>query len=389
MNKFAQKSAIRSLITPLLVIGLLSTFLPVYAAETALPDWTIGPFARPANAQPVIRPNPDSVFTCPMRGGEIHWETRHTFNPAAVVKDEQIFLLYRAEGDDGKKQIGGYASRGGLAWSSDGIRFTTKPEPVLFPAEDSQQEHEWTGGCEDPRIAERKDGLFVVLYTQYTGLKSEGHYGAWRLGLASSTNLTEWTKHGSPFAGTRFENLRTKSAAIVHEVKDGHLVAAKINGTYWMYFGERAVNVATSDDLLTWKPLENDQGKLLEVMKTRPGYFDSNLTEVGPQIIRTDKGIVMIYNGKNDKKSGDPELPGGIYACGQALFSLDDPTKLITRLDKPFFQPELPWEKTGQYGAGTTFAEGLVYYNNTWFLYYGCADTFVGVAMARQAAAAQ
>jgi predicted GH43/DUF377 family glycosyl hydrolase len=85
---------------------------------------------------------------------KIHWETRHTFNPAAVVKDEQIFLLYRAEDDTGQRKIGGHTSRGGLAWSSDGIRFTTQPEPVLFPAEDNQQEHEWTGGCEDPRIAE-------------------------------------------------------------------------------------------------------------------------------------------------------------------------------------------------------------------------------------------
>jgi predicted GH43/DUF377 family glycosyl hydrolase len=51
-------------------------------------------------------------------------------------------------------------------------------------------------------------------------------------------------------------------------------------------------------------------------------------------------------------------------------------------LEKPFFQPELPWERTGQYAAGTTFAEGLVYYKNRWLLYYGCADTFVGVAIA-------
>ncbi|NBQ48911.1 MAG: hypothetical protein EBU33_10745 [Sphingobacteriia bacterium] len=69
------------------------------------------------------------------------------------------------------------------------------------------------------------------------------------------------------------------------------------------------------------------------------------------------------------------------YSGGQALFSATDPTKLLDRTDVPFIKPELPWEKSGQYQAGTTFIEGLVLFRNQWLLYYGCADTFVGVAM--------
>ena len=44
--------------------------------------------------------------------------------------------------------------------------------------------------------------------------------------------------------------------------------------------------------------------------------------------------------------------------------------------------PVMPYEKTGQYAAGTTFAEGLVYFHDQWFLYYGCADSLVAVATA-------
>ncbi|QMV17751.1 hypothetical protein GOB94_02835 [Granulicella sp. 5B5] len=40
------------------------------------------------------------------------------------------------------------------------------------------------------------------------------------------------------------------------------------------------------------------------------------------------------------------------------------------------------FERTGQYAAGTTFAEGLVPFNGRWFLYYGTEDSFVGVATA-------
>jgi beta-1,2-mannosidase len=54
---------------------------------------------------------------------------------------------------------------------------------------------------------------------------------------------------------------------------------------------------------------------------------------------------------------------------------------LLSRPGKPFFKPEKPWEQSGQYAAGTTFAEGLVFFQDKWFLYYGCADSRVGVAV--------
>jgi len=51
-------------------------------------------------------------------------------------------------------------------------------------------------------------------------------------------------------------------------------------------------------------------------------------------------------------------------------------------LPRPFIKPELPWEKSGQYKAGTTFLEGLTYFNGKFYLYYGTADTYVGLATA-------
>ena len=65
------------------------------------------------------------------------------------------------------------------------------------------------------------------------------------------------------------------------------------------------------------------------------------------------------------------------------MFSLNDPTKLVTRLDKPYFIPEASFEKSGQYPSGTVFTEGLVYFHAKWFLYYGCADSRVAVAVYR------
>ncbi len=88
----------------------------------------------------------------------------------------------------------------------------------------------------------------------------------------------------------------------------------------------------------------------------------------------------MLYNGKNDPTHGDAKLGPNAYAAGLATFDPNNPAHLLTRTEDPILKPEQPFEKTGQYAAGTTFAEGLVHFRNRWFLYYGCADSAVGVA---------
>jgi predicted GH43/DUF377 family glycosyl hydrolase len=98
----------------------------------------------------------------------------------------------------------------------------------------------------------------------------------------------------------------------------------------------------------------------------------------------TDKGIMLIYNGKNAlNEDADPALPKGMYSVGKIIFDKNDPEKVISRSDTSFLRPTLPHEITGQYTAGTTFAEGMVYFQNKWFLYYGTADSFVGVAISK------
>jgi predicted GH43/DUF377 family glycosyl hydrolase len=249
------------------------------------------------------------------------------------------------------------------------------PAPVLYPANDSQTDREWPGGCEDPRLVEAPDGTYVIVYTQWN--RKIG-----RAAVATSKDLVTWVKHGPAFDkayGGKYANLRDKSASIVTHLQNGRLIAAKINGKYWMYWGEGTIHFATSDNLIDWQPVEDSSGNLLTALGTRPGKFDSDLAEGGPPPVLTADGIVVLYNGKNRDSS---DVAGGAYSGGQALFSATDPTKLVDRLDHPFYKPEMDWERTGQYAAGTTFIEGLVAFKGRWFLYYGCADTFVAVAVA-------
>jgi predicted GH43/DUF377 family glycosyl hydrolase len=98
----------------------------------------------------------------------------------------------------------------------------------------------------------------------------------------------------------------------------------------------------------------------------------------------TKAGIVVLYNGKNAEQGGDPKLGANAYAAGEALFDGRDPARLLEQPAAPVLEPEMPYEKTGQYAAGTTFAEGLVLFHGQWFLYYGCADSFVAVVTAKR-----
>lgn len=371
----------------LLIITMLN-ILNVSSAqpENKLPSWAFGTFERPKNANPLIEPNEASTFNCPMTQKRITWEFADTFNPAAVVKDGKIHVLYRAE-DNPKAGIGGRTSRIGHGISSDGIHIDTRDSvPVMYPDECYiSKKYEWNGGCEDPRVvAAINNGrtIYVMTYTSW-------NYKCPRLSIATSYDLKHWTKYGPAFGrayGGKFKDMVCKSGSIVTKVINGVQQAIKvpINGKeqYLMYWGEQWICAATSDDLITWTPIVDNQKELRYLIKPRKGHFDSMLTECGPPAIMTDNGIIVFYNGKNSPDSnGDKKYAANTYAAGQVLFDKNDPLKVLDRLDKPFFYPTTSFERSGQYAAGTVFIEGLVYFQSKWFLYYGCADSKVGVAI--------
>lgn len=355
-------------------------FIPFWSngqsANNLLPDWAFGGFVR-AEINPVISPDSTVFFNDPMTGKPVAWESDNTFNPGAIIKNGKVIVLYRAEDNSGKV-IGFHTSRVGYAESDDGIIFKRKSTPVLFPANDSQKEFDGPGGCEDPRVAVTQNGLYVLFYTEWNRKLP-------RLGVATSKDLIHWKKHGPVFEKAfngKFFNMATKSASILTKVIENKQVIAKINGKYWMYWGEHHVYAATSSNLVDWQPVLNKNGKLKELISPRKGYFDSDLTECGPPALVTKRGILLFYNGKNKSgKDGDLRYNPDSYCAGQVLFDSKDPSKPIARLDVPYLRPMEPFEKSGQYANGTVFTEGMVFFKKKWFLYYGCADSRVGVAI--------
>ena len=131
------------------------------AADLKLPfgNW------RRASDTPILSPQGDG------------WQSAGTFNPAVVMDNGKIVMLYRAQDTHG-------TSRLGYAESADGIHFTRRPEPVLS----AETAYEKDGGVEDPRLVKFSD----TFYLTYTGYNTKDA----QLCLATSHDLIHWERKG-------------------------------------------------------------------------------------------------------------------------------------------------------------------------------------------------
>jgi beta-1,2-mannosidase len=309
--------------------GVLSLGLLASQSGQQLP---FGTWHRLTDA-PVLSPAGDS------------WQSAGTFNPAVIDATGKIVMLYRAQDKQG-------TSRLGYAESTDGIHFTRRDEPVLSPTES----YEKNGGVEDPRLVQFGDTYYLT-YTGYNKTDAQ-------LCLATSKDLIHWERKGVIIPAN-------KGNWNVKWTKSGAIVPQKIDGKYWMYFlGTSGDNkdqggLAYSEDLMHWT-----EATKTPVLPVRPGQFDSRVAEPGPAPIFTQNGIVLVYNGADDKL---------VYRTGVAIFDRKDPRKLLWRSEQPIFQPEKDWEKVGQV-PNVVFVEGMVKQQGRYLFYYGGADKYVGVA---------
>jgi len=267
----------------------------------------------------------------------LSYEKECTYNPCAIVHEKKVFLIYRAE-----EQYNNYISTLCLATSEDGYKFTKyKNNPIIWPTSSEEEK-----GCEDPRITKIED-TFYLTYTAYESYdKKKGNKIS--LALATSKDLIHWVKHGS----------------ILQNVKSGYIYPKKINGEYLMFVGDLNIDIARSKNLKDWKLDEK------HFLKPRKSYFDSKLVEVGPPFIEISDKLIMIYNSANNDI---------IYSPSFLVLDKKNPTKILYRHNKPIMTPDKQFELFGKVN-NVIFAEGIVKFKNKYFLYYGGADKYVGVA---------
>jgi len=299
--------------------------------------------AERLSEQPVLKPS------------AIPWTAAGSFNPTAVTLKGKTVLLFRARDI---RQV----SRIGYAESSDGLHFKIDTQPVMAP----EAAYEKGGGVEDPRVL-RIGTTYHMTYTGYNLHDAQ-------LCMATSTDLRHWKRQGIVLPAY-------KGAWVTGWTKSGAIVPQQIGGKWWMYYlGTRRdtdgkerdyMGLASSTDLLHWADATTQP-----VLDRRPGAFDSRVMEPGPPPVMTPAGILLLYNGADDKL---------VYGPGWVLFDKEDPGRVVARCTQPFILPKLVWERVGAV-PNVIFLEGAVPRSPDpldLIGYYGGADRYTGAMRLR------
>ncbi len=315
---------------------------------------------------PILKPNPEN-----------EWESLVVCNPGAWYDGIRFYLLYRAAGNDEAHTI-----RFGLAVSDDGFHFTrVSDQPVFSPLEGNFD----GGGVEDPRIVKFGDYYYVTYAFRPF---PPGQY--WK--FAHDVVLTPDYGESAPMFVS--ENLGNTALACTKDFKDwkrlGRLTSPclddrdvilfpeKINGQFVLlhrpkqYIGEEynvkypSIWVKFSDDMLNW---EDKKSHLL--LAGREGSWEEKIGGSAPPL-KTEAGWLVLYHGVEN---------GGLgyYRVGALLLDLDNPLKIIGKTPHAILEPEFSYEIDGFY-KGCVFPGGNIIKDDLLYVYYGCADRYVGAA---------
>jgi predicted GH43/DUF377 family glycosyl hydrolase len=283
-----------------------------------------------------------------LSAGDWPYPVNAVFNPAAAVVGDETVLLARVEDLRGISHLSVARSANGV----DGWRIAD--EPLLAPRAGIETEM-W--GFEDARAvwADELD-RFVITCTAY-GPAGPAVY------LATTADFSSVERRGIVV------NPDDKNAAILPE---------RVRGKWILFhrpttgFAHPGISLSRSADLVSWSPPE-------AVMQPRQGaWWDSLRIGIGPPLLKTEHGWLLVYHGVKETVSG------ALYRLGVALLDLDEPTRVIGRGPNWILGPLETYERVGDV-PNALFACGLVHEPDTGELrlYYGAADTSIGLATAK------
>lgn len=292
------------------------------------------------------------------------WESRATFNTAALYEDGKVHFVYRALGDSDLSVLG-------YATSSDGVTIDERSEePIYLPREPwetpggnrfkSFADHFASGGgyggVEDPRITKVDDTIYMT-YVAFDG------YSPPRVALTSMPVedflKRNWDKWSTPKLISP-PGMVNKNAVIFPE---------KINGKY-MIIHRVYPNILI--DVVDNLDFNDDYLRGHYFIPPRKTHWDSKKIGAGAPPILTKDGWLFIYQSVGYQ---DP----GRYKIGAMVLDKDDPTKVLYRANNPIVSPDENYENDG-FKAGVVYPCGAVVKDNNLFVYYGGADTVVCAA---------
>ncbi|HBB49645.1 TPA: hypothetical protein DEQ22_01400 [Candidatus Nomurabacteria bacterium] len=279
------------------------------------------------------------------------WEAKATFNPGALYLKNTTHILYRALSEDNTSSIG-------YAGTKDGVSVDARySEPAYIPREDFEMKKVSGGnsGCEDPRLTKIGKKIYMC-YTAFDGI------GPARVAVTSISEknflLRNW-KWEKPVVITPggFDD------------KDTCIFPEKTNGKYFIL--HRVENEICGDYLKSLNFKKEIVKKCIRILGPRINTWDSFKVGICAPPLKTKYGWLLLYHGVSKNHN--------TYRIGAVLLDMNDPAIILARTTDPIFEPEEPYETTGIIN-NVVFPCGMVEKDGLLYIYYGAADTVVGVA---------
>jgi predicted GH43/DUF377 family glycosyl hydrolase len=270
------------------------------------------------------------------------------FNPGApLLPDGTTLLLCRVEDRRGHSHLTVARSINGVDnWQIE-PRPTFRADPEQFP------EELW--GVEDPRVTYVPElRKYAIVYTAFT-----------RDGPGVSLALTK-----------DFHEFERYGVIMPPEDKDAALLPYRIDGQWALI--HRPVSAPRAHMWLSYSLDLRHWGNHKLMLEARRGaWWDANKIGLSPPAIETPQGWLVIYHGVRNTAAGS------IYRLGLALFDLHAPEHCVMRGDEWIFGPQETYEQRGDvdnvvFPCGYTLAPD----GDTLRIYYGAADTSIGLATA-------
>ncbi len=307
---------------------------------------------RPA-CNPILTPIP-----------EHNWESRQTFNPAALLAEERVHLLYRAIGEDGVSRLGYACTINGTTIEERLSRpvYTClqvkaeRVESLPYGGFSYSSGGSWAG-CEDPRLTRVGDTVHMF-FVAFDG------YNIPRL----ATTSIDYEDFARKRWGWRPARIISKPGVID---KSGCVLPEKVRGQYVVFhrvFPNILIDFLDSLDFQDSQYLEGRYS-----INVRRGCWDSRKIGIGAPPIKTKHGWLVIYYGVDD-------LDANRYKMGAMLLDLKNPTQVLYRSRRPILEPVAHYENNG-HKAGVAYPCGAAMLDGRLFVYYGGADSVVCAAM--------
>jgi beta-1,4-mannooligosaccharide/beta-1,4-mannosyl-N-acetylglucosamine phosphorylase len=267
-----------------------------------------------------------------------------TFNSAVIAYRGGFVGVFRI--DDTRRVMNVYFGE-----SANGLDWRIGPEPIDFE-------------CDDAEIGE-----FVYRYDPRLCWLDDRYYVTWCNGYHGPTIGVGYTHD--------FKTFHQMENALLPFNRNGVLFPRKVHGKYLMLsrpsdtghtpFGD--IYLSQSPDMIHWGCHRHVMG---------PGSWCYTKVGAGPTPIETSEGWLMIFHGVLTSCNGF------VYSMGAALLDLEEPWKVLYRGAPYLMSPQTLYECVGDV-PNVVFPCASVIDGATgrMAIYYGAADTVVGLAFAR------